>query len=142
MRQRCRALACSRATYYCAQALRKRQNREPHLHRLAEEWPAYGYRRLTQALRRHGLSVNHKRGLRLMREERLLCRRRRSIRTTNSQHGLPLYPNLLPTVALTGLDQVWQAGLTYIRLPREFVYLAVTPMPSVGAVSAGRPSVH
>src|SRR5687768_11621063 len=61
-----------------------------------------------------------------MREEPLLCRRRRrSIRTTNSQHGFPLYPNLLPTVSLTGLDQVWQTDITYIRLPREFVYLAV-----------------
>jgi len=130
VRQRCRALACSRATYYRTQAPRRWRGREEnlrrHLYRLAEEWPAYGYRRLTRALHRHGLHVNHKRVLRLMREERLLCRRRRrSIRTTNSQHGLPIYPNLLPTVSLTGLDQVWQADITYIRLPKEFVYLAV-----------------
>jgi transposase InsO family protein len=60
-----------------------------------------------------------------MREEHRLCRRRRRSRTTNAQHGLPIYPTLLPTGALTGLDQVWQADITYIRLPREFVYLAV-----------------
>jgi transposase InsO family protein len=130
VRQRCQVLACSRATYYRAQAPRKRQGQDAPLrrclHRLAGEWPAYGYRRLTHALRRHGLSVNHKRVLRLMREEHLLHRRRRRrMRTTNSQHGLPTYPNLLPTVSLTGLDQVWQADITYIRLPREFVYLAV-----------------
>jgi putative transposase len=130
VRQRCRVLACSRATYYRAQAPRKRQGQDAHLrrclHRLAGEWPAYGYRRLTHALRLHGLRVNHKRVLRLMREEHLLCRRRRRrIRTTNSQHGFPIYPNLLPTVSLTGLDQVWQADITYIRLPKEFVYLAV-----------------
>jgi putative transposase len=130
VRQRCRVLACSRATYYRAQMPRKRQRRDEHLrrrlHRLAGEWPAYGYRRLTRALRRQGLRTNHKRVLRLMREERLLCRRRRrSVRTTNSEHGLPIYPNLLRTVSLTGLDQVWQADITYIRLPREFVYLAV-----------------
>ena len=96
------------------------------MHRLAREWPAYGYRRFTYALRRRGLQVNHKRVLRLLRAEHLLCRqRKRGVRTTNSQHGLPIYPNLLPTVPLTGLNQVWQADITYIRLPREFVYLAV-----------------
>jgi transposase InsO family protein len=96
------------------------------LQRLAGEWPAYGYRRLTHALRRQGLKVNPKRVLRLLREEQLLRRRRkRCVRTTNSQHGWPIYPNLLPSAPLTGLDQIWQADITYIRLPREFVYLAV-----------------
>lgn len=91
-----------------------------HLHRLAVEWPAYGYRRLTHALHRQGLSVNHKRALRLMREEHLVRRRRsRVVRTTDSQHGFPLYPHLLPTVTLTGLDQLWRADMTYIRLPQD-----------------------
>lgn len=130
VRQRCRVLGCSRASYYRAQGPRERQRRDEelrrHLQRLAGEWPAYGYRRLTHALRRPGRSVNPKRVLRLMREGQLLRRRRkRGVRTTNSQHGLPISPNLLPTALLTGLDQVWQADITYIRLPQEFVYLAV-----------------
>jgi putative transposase len=129
-RQRCAALAFSRATYYRRQQPHGRSNPDEELcrrlHRVAGEWPAYGYRRLTHALRRQGLRVNHKRVLRLMREEHLLCRRRRrGVHTTNSRQGFPRYPNLLPTAPLTGLDQVWQAEITYIRLPREFVYLAV-----------------
>lgn len=130
VRQRCAALGFSRATYYRRRQPRERSRHDEalcrQLQRLAGEWPAYGYRRLTHALRRQGLKVNSKRVLRLMREEHLLRRhRKRSVRTTNSQHGLPTYPNLLPTAPLTGLDQVWQADITYIRLPREFVYLAV-----------------
>lgn len=130
VRQRCAALGFSRATSYRRQQPRERTSRDGELcrrlHRLAVEWPAYGYRRFTHALRRQGLTVNYKRVLRLLREERLLRRRRkRSVRTTHSAHGLPSYPNLLPTVPLTGLDQVWQADITSIRLPREFVYLAV-----------------
>lgn len=130
VRQRCAALAFSRATYYRLRQPRERPSRDGELwrrlHRLAVEWPAYGYRRLTHALRRQGLNVNYKRVLRLMREEHLLRRwRKRGVCTTNSRHGFPRYPNLLPTAPLTGLDQVWQADITYIRLPREFVYLAV-----------------
>ena len=130
VRHQCGVLAVSRATYYRHRHCREQVNRDgevrQHLHRLAREWPAYGYRRVTYALRRCGLPVNHKRVLRLMREEHLLHRRRkRFVRTTNSQHGLPIYPNLLPTVPLTGLDQVWQADITYIRLPREVVLSGV-----------------
>jgi transposase InsO family protein len=89
-------------------------------------WPAYGYRRLTHALRRYGMVANHKRVLRLMREEHLMARRRRRfVRTTDSQHGCPIYPNLVPHLTVSGLDQLWVADITYIRLPREFGYLAV-----------------
>jgi putative transposase len=131
VRHHCGVLAVSRATYSRHRHRQERKRRDgavrQYLHRVAREWPAYGYRRVTRALRRQGLGLNPKRGLRLMREEHLLCRRRkRSVRTTNSQQGFPVYPNLLPTVSLTGLEQVWQAELTYIRLPREFVYLAVS----------------
>lgn len=97
VRQRCRVLACSRATYYRAQVPRERPRQDEdlrrHLRRVAGEWPAYGYRRLTHTLRRQGLRVNPKRILRLMREEPL-CRRcrKRSVRTTPSAHGWPIYP--------------------------------------------------
>src|SRR5206468_1671877 len=73
-----------------------------------------------------GLAVNHKRVYRLMREDNLLClRRRKFVLTTDSDHGLPVYPNLASTLVLTGLDQLWVADLTYIRLELEFIYLAV-----------------
>ena len=96
------------------------------LQELACEHPAYGYRRLTAALKREGFRVNRKRVLRLMREDNLLClRKKRFIATTDSSHGLPIYPNLPPSLTLTGTDQLWCADLTYIRLGSEFIYLAV-----------------
>lgn len=94
-----------------------------------EEYPGYGYPRVTQELRRRGWSVNPKRIYRLMAIAGLLQpRRRRLVRTTNSEHGLPVYPNLLPQCGwrqLTGPDQAWGADLTYVRLGEGFCYLAV-----------------
>ncbi len=96
------------------------------IQRLALEWPCYGWPRMTRELRRQGWAVNHKRVYRLMREDNLLClRRRKFVVTTNSNHGLPVYPNLAANLVLTGLDQLWVADITYIRLQLEFVYLAV-----------------
>ena len=89
-------------------------------------WPAYGYRRITAELQRRGQVVNRKRVLHLMREDNLLClRKRRFVHTTNSDHRLPVYPNLVPELAVTACDQLWVADITYIRLGREFIYLAV-----------------
>jgi len=96
------------------------------LQRVALEFPSYGWPRMTAELRRRGWAVNHKRVYRLMREDNLLCLRgRKFVVTTDSGHGLPVYPNLVPALKLTGLNQVWVADLTYIRLALEFVYLAV-----------------
>ena len=93
---------------------------------LALEWPQYGYRRLTAELHRQGIPANHKRVLRLMREDNLLClRKRHFILTTDSRHSLTIYPNLVPELTLTSINQLWVADITYIRLLREFVYLAV-----------------
>src|SRR5205823_10146163 len=92
------------------------------------DFPGYGYRRVTAHLRRDGWRINRKRVLRVMREESLLCQLKRHwTRTTDSEHGLRVYPNLLADCgwrALTGLDQAWVADLTYIRLPSGFCYLA------------------
>jgi transposase InsO family protein len=86
----------------------------------------YGYRRITAELRRRGMQVNHKRVVRLMREDNLLAiRYRRFVMTTDSEHELEVYLNLARRMKLTGLDQLWVADLTYIRLQSEFVYLAV-----------------
>jgi transposase InsO family protein len=96
------------------------------LQTIALECPAYGYRRITAELRRRGHAVNHKRVLRQMRADNLLCLRRRSfVRTTDSEHGWPVYPNLAAQLQPTGCNQLWVADITYIRLQREFVYLAV-----------------
>lgn len=86
----------------------------------------YGYRRMTAELRRRGLQVNHKRVVRLMREDNLLAiRQRYFVITTDSRHDLEVYLNLAKRMKLTAVNQLWIADLTYIRLHSEFVYLAV-----------------
>jgi transposase InsO family protein len=86
----------------------------------------YGYRRVTRELRNQGWAVNHKRVARLMAEDNLLClRKRRFVATTDSGHDLRLYLNLAARMELTGIDQLWVADITYIRLAEEFVFLAV-----------------
>jgi putative transposase len=97
------------------------------IQRIALEWPAYGWRRVTAELRRRGWTVNHKKVRRIMREDNLLCLRRNRVRvvTTDSRHGRPVYPNLAGTVEPAAVNQLWIADITYIRLESEFVYLAV-----------------
>jgi putative transposase len=96
------------------------------IQRVALEWPSYGRRRLTQELRRHGWTVNPKRVRRLMREDNLLCvRKRKFVVATDSNHGKKVYPNLAREMVLTDVDQLWLADITYIRLREEFVFLAV-----------------
>ena len=86
----------------------------------------YGYRRVTHELRQQGWAVNHKRIARLMAEDNLLCLRKRAFaRTTDSGHDLRVYLNLAGRMHLTGIDQLWVADITYIRLMEEFLYLAV-----------------
>ena len=93
---------------------------------IALEMRAYGYRPITAELHRRGFKVNHKRVLRLLREDNLLCLRQRAfVRTTDSRHNLPIYPNLTRNLALSNINQLWVADITYIRLLREFIYLAV-----------------
>ena len=96
------------------------------IQRIALAWPAYGRRRITQELRRCGWTVNQKRVHRLMREDNLLCVRRRKFAvTTDSNHGRKVYPNRARDMVLTDVDQLWRADITYIRLQDEFVFLAV-----------------
>ena len=93
---------------------------------IALEMRSYGYRPITKELHRRGIIVNHKRVLRLMREDNLLCLRRHAfVRTTDSNHTLTVYPNLARGLVLSNINQLWVADITYIRLQREFVYLAV-----------------
>jgi putative transposase len=87
----------------------------------------YGYRRIAAQLRRDGLVANHKRVLRLMRQDNLLCLRKRPFVpvTTDSRHAWRVVPNLARGLVPTGLDQLWVADITYVRLLEEFAYLAV-----------------
>ena len=97
------------------------------IQKIALEWPCYGSRRITQELKARQWDVNRKRVQRLMREDNLLCvtKRRFVVATTDSAHGLKVYPNRATSMILTGVDQLWVADITYIRLEEEFVYLAV-----------------
>jgi transposase InsO family protein len=128
----CRLAGVSRASYY-----RFWRTSAPRAHdttvrdaiqRLAlANGPHRGYRLITFQLSQEGMIVNHKRVLRLMRQDNLLCLRRRAFvpATTDSKHGWPVVPNLARGMQLSGLDQLWVADITYIRLQEEFAYLAV-----------------
>jgi putative transposase len=95
------------------------------IERIVLEFPGYGYRRVTAALRREAWSVNHKRVLRIMREESLLCQlKRRFVPITDSAHAFERYPNLIKDIEIDRFDQVWISDITYIRLPTTFCYLA------------------
>jgi len=96
------------------------------IQRIALEWPSYGRPRITAALRREGWVVNPKRVYRMLREDNLLCiRKRKFVVTTDSNHNRRVYPNLAEQMTLSGINQLWVADITYIRLEAEFVYLAV-----------------
>ena len=131
MEQQCQLAEVSRAGYY--RYLQQTAPEQADLllrARLQELAIAHhrlrGYRMLTALLRREGQLVNHKRVLRLMREDNLLSlRRKKYVFTTDSAHTLPIYPNLARHVKLTGLNQLWVADITFIRLRNEFIYLAV-----------------
>lgn len=105
---------------------------DPHMdlrdaiQRIALEWPSYGRPRITAELRRQDWTVNPKLVYRLMREDNLLCvRKRKFVVTTDSNHTRKIYPNLARNMLLTAPDQLWRADITYIRLREEFVFLAV-----------------
>ena len=127
----CQLSGVSRAGYYRHwQASAPRQEEmelRDALQRLSLAHRGPGYRPLTAHLRRAGWSVNHKRVLRLMRQDNLLCQRKRPFvpRTTDSNHGWRVVPNLARGMELTGIDQLWVADITYIRLAEEFAYLAI-----------------
>jgi putative transposase len=125
----CEAAQVSRAGYYRFVA-RQEVDRDVELRdtiqKIAIEIPSYGYRRVCAELKRRNQPANHKRVQRIMREDNLLCLRRRAyVRTTDSKHGNKVYPNLAKEMTPTDTDQLWVADLTYIRLRFEFVYLAV-----------------
>lgn len=125
-------MGLARSSYYYAPrgaSAEKRQadaDLRDRLEEIAVRFPRYGYRRMTAQLQREGFAVNHKRVLRLMRESDLLVKARRKWPcTTDSRHGLGVWPNLYRQARPAGINQVWVADLTYLRLRWEFAYLAV-----------------
>ena len=127
----CRLAGVSRAGYYRHWATSAPRQEETAIRDAVQRTSLanrrYGYRRIAQELRRDGLVVNHKRVLRLMRKENLLCLRRRPFVpiTTDSRHEWRIVPNLARGMVLSGLDQLWVADITYVRLLEEFAFLAV-----------------
>lgn len=130
MEQLCWLAGVSRAGYYRSLAEQHPAEEETEVRHAIQQIAVthrrrYGYRRIAAELRRRGLQVNHKRVVRLMREDNLLAiRSRRYVITTDSRHDLEVYVNLAARMKLSGIDQLWVADLTYIRLRHEFVYLA------------------
>jgi putative transposase len=130
IRDLCESVQVSRSSYY-----RNWRQREPNeeqmalrdaIQRSALKDRRNGYRYIVRLLKREGWVVNHKRVLRLMREDNLLSiRRRRFVVTTDSDHAWRIYPNLARYMKLSNMNQLWVADITYVRLQREFVYLAV-----------------
>jgi putative transposase len=126
----CRAIGLSRAGFY-----RDHQEHQPRqadvelrdaIQKIAIENRFYGYRRVTVELNQQGWAVNRKRVLRLMRADNLLAlRKRRYVLTTDSHHPFAIYPNLAPRLVVNGINQLWVADITYIRLRETFLYLAV-----------------
>jgi putative transposase len=96
------------------------------IEKIALDFPRYGYRRIMHQLKREGVIVNHKRVLRIMRESSLLVvTKKKWVKTTDSNHSFPVYSNLVKDFILTGINQIWIADITYIRIMLGFVYLAV-----------------
>ena len=125
MRILCQLLDVAPSSYYYHAEPVEEVELRADIEHMALQFPRYGYRRMTAALQRRGWSVNHKHVLRIMREESLLVQVRRYCQTSNSRHNYGVYPNLLKGLEIVRPNQVWAADLTYIRLQRQFVYLAV-----------------
>jgi transposase InsO family protein len=127
----CTLAGVSRAGYYrqwrTAAPRQEETTVRDAIQRVALANEHYGYRRIAAQLRREGLVANHKRVLRLMRRDNLLCLRKRPFVpvTTDSRHAWEVVPNLARGLVPTGLDQLWVADITYVRLAHEFAFLAV-----------------
>lgn len=127
----CSSLNVNRSTYYnnlkenCINT--DNLSIKDSIQTIALEFPKYGYRRITKELHRRGQQINHKKVLRIMREENLLCNPKKKFRivTTDSNHDYPVYQNLTKDLTITGVNQLWVADITYVHLFDEHVYLAV-----------------
>jgi putative transposase len=128
IRALCQTLGISRSWFYACPDPQEPTEEDIRLRdaieRLCLSFTGYGYRRITAQLRRDGWCINHKRVLRIMQEESLLCRLQKAFKPSSPGSTKKAYPNLLAGLELTGLDKAWVVDITYIHLPRNFVYLA------------------
>jgi putative transposase len=125
-------MGLGRSTYYyrlrqkALRAKKEEMDLRDRIEKIVVKCAGYGYRRVTYQLRREGYKINHKRVARLMREQSLQCQvKRRWVKTTDSDHGYRIYPNLIKELKITERNQVWVADITYIRILTGFLYLAV-----------------
>ncbi len=129
----CNALAVRRSSYF---TWIKQKSEKPsledfgllkNLQVIAEEFPRYGYRRITKELQRRNFQINHKKVLKFTREKHLLCRTKKKFKpqTTNSNHSLKVFPNLTKDFIPTNVNQFWVSDITYIALQNGFIYLSV-----------------
>jgi len=124
-------LNISRSSYYYKEAEDIQKQKEDAdirdmIEKIVIEHDRYGYRRVTAQLKRESIVVNKKRVQRIMQREGLICKATKKwVKTTDSNHRYPVYPNLLKEAAITGVNQAWVADITYIRILTAFVYLAV-----------------
>lgn len=131
LRTVCQALGTTRTAYmhWVEYKDQKREDKEllKQVHKIARDFPTYGYRRITEQLKRQEITVNRKKVLKAMKKHGLLAKQKKGFKpkTTDSEHGLRVYPNLIKNLAVTGPNQAWAADITYVTLCRGFVYLAV-----------------
>lgn len=127
LRMLCRLLGVARGSYAYAPVAESAADvtLRDAIEQIAVEFPRYGYRRITVELERNGIIANHKRVLALMHAANLIVHVRHYCRTTDSMHAFGRFPNLLRGLTIDRPDQVWCADITYVRLPRGFVYVAV-----------------
>lgn len=125
--QLCEVLDLPRSTYY-HQGQEKAGDPvlQAEIEKVIARWPTYGYRRVTHQLKRTGQVVGETRVRRLLEElEHTSQVGKVRFSTTDSRHDHPRYPNLIKKLEITHVNQVWVADITYIRLGRRFIYLAV-----------------
>ncbi len=130
IRKACKTLHAGKSSYYQWKNKGFSDYSNPVLikevRNIAEEFPTYGYRRMTHELRRRNIHVNGKKVRKIMRQENLVCRQKKTFKpvTTDSNHNFMIYPNLVKNLKVTRLNQLWVSDITYIRLPQGFAYLA------------------
>lgn len=120
-----RLFKMSRSTFYREDDPERDDALRDEIYAITVDWPLYGYRTVTHELRRRGWTVNQKRVRRIMRAEGLLCRRRTARGLPYRKHNLPSYPNLAAGFKPTGINQLWVADFTYIRLFGAFIFVAI-----------------
>ncbi len=122
----CETFASNRSSVYYEPEPQNDEALKAAITGVIEKWPTYGYRRVSAQLRRQGHQANHKRVLRLMRQMGLTERRpKRKVRTTDSDHPFPRWPNLIENLTICCPEQVWVADITYVRVRLEELYLAI-----------------